>query len=92
MRSFFSFRFSDKVYNLATSEIIDWFSTIYNLILPEQAEQAIQLFYEIMLRCDFLRFSGNSVKGAGMQENEKGQLIQKSITVMNLIEKGSSNA
>ncbi len=92
MRSFFSFRFSDKVYNLATSEIIGWFSTIYNLILPEQAEQAIQLFYELMLRCDFLRFSGNSVKGAEMQENEKEQLIQKAITVMNLIEKGRTDA
>lgn len=92
MRIYFSFRFSDKVYNLATSEIIGWFSTIYKLILPEQADQAIQMFYELMLRCDFLRFSGNSVKDSGIQENEKEQLIQKAISIMNLIEKGSSNA
>ena len=91
MRGYFSYRFSDKVYNLATSEIVSWFSSIYNLILPEQAEEAIHLFYELMHRCDFLRFSGNSVKGAELQESERDDLIQKGISIMNLIEKGSVN-
>ncbi len=92
MRTFFAFRFSEKVYNLATSEIISWFSSIYNLILPEQAEQAIQLFYELMLRCDFIRFSGNSVVGADLTDDEKEQLIQKGCDIMSLIEKGIANA
>ncbi len=91
MRSYFAFRFSDKIYNLATAEIVGWFNSIYNLILPEQAEEAIYLFYEIMIRCDFLRFSGNSVNNGSFQENESFELIQKSSKVMELIEKGSSN-
>ena len=92
MRNFFAFRFSENVYNLATSEIIGWFSSVYNMILPEQAEQAIQLFYELMVRCDFIRFSGNSVVGAEVTQDEKEQLIHKGINIMSLIEKGISNA
>ena len=92
MRSYFAFRFSDKIYNLATAEIVGWFNSVYNLILPEQAEKAIHLFYEIMLRCDFLRFSGNSVSGGEFQKDEGDELIQKASKIMELIEKGSSNA
>ena len=62
------------------------------MILPEQAEQAIQLFYELMVRCDFIRFSGNSVVGAEVTQDEKEQLIHKGINIMSLIEKGISNA
>lgn len=92
MRSYFAFRFSDKIYNLATAEIVGWFNSVYNLILPEQAETAIHLFYEIMLRCDFLRFSGNSVEEGNFKENENIELIQKASKIMELIEKGSSDA
>ena len=92
MRNYFAFRFSDKIYNLATAEIVGWFNSVYNLILPEQAEKAIHLFYEIMLRCDFLRFSGNSVSGGEFQKDEGDELIQKASKIMELIEKGSSNA
>ena len=60
--------------------------------MPEQAEQAIHLFYEIMIRCDFLRFSGNSVSGGEFQKGEGDELIQKASKIMELIEKGSSNA
>ena len=92
MRNYFAFRFSDKIYNLATAEIVGWFNSVYNLILPEQAEESIHLFYEIMLRCDFLRFSGNSVADGNFKENENIELIQKASKVMELIEKGSSDA
>ncbi|MGP1587337.1 MAG: hypothetical protein ACTTHG_03230 [Treponemataceae bacterium] len=88
LRNYFAYRFSPEIFNLTTSEIMQWFNTIFYKILPENAETAVQLFYEIMFRCDFIRFSGKSVPEGKMQTNERETLAQKSLQTFCLIEKG----
>ena len=89
LRDYFSIRFDKEIYSLTTGEIVKWYNSYFRKLLPSFAENAIQLFYEIMTRCDFLRFSKNTQTELAMQKDERKSLIEKTEQVINLIEKGS---
>jgi len=87
LRSYFAVRFSSEIYNLATGEIMNWFSRIYLEVLPENAETSVLLFYDTMFRCDFIRFSGTDEKDGGMQPGERESLARDCLKTFDLMEK-----
>lgn len=88
MRDYFAFRFSPKIYSLVTSEIVDWFNKTYSECLSDAWKKSVDMFYTLMLRCDYLRFSGETLLDSKMYSDERNQLVQKAENIMKLIEEG----
>ncbi|MCR4790681.1 MAG: hypothetical protein K5839_06340 [Treponemataceae bacterium] len=88
LRDYLAVRFTDEIYNLTTSEIIKWFDGIFSRLSPDTAGSIITHFYKVMNRCDYIRFSGDSIPESLMQENEREILLKETTDIVNLFERG----
>lgn len=88
LRGFFAVRFSERIYNMTTPEITKWFTDSFGKLLPDNAMDAIEMFYAVMVRCEYIRFSGSSSQEAVLSAEERKSLLAQSQEIFDLIEKG----
>ena len=88
LRDFFAVRFSEKIYNMTTPEITKWFTDTFGSLLPDNAMEAIEKFYAVMVRCEYIRFSGYSSKASILLCDERKTLLAQGQEIFDLIEKG----
>lgn len=85
IRDYFSVRISNHIYNMTTEEITKYLT---DKVAKYVEENLTGIFYEVMYKCDTIRFSRKDKGENLLQENERLDLIQKTQSILNIINKG----
>ena len=85
MRDYFAVRFSKSIYNMTTEEITRYLTHEKSRFLPENV---VSNFYAVMCKCDTVRFSDFAKNEGSLSAEEKNELLDKTLEVVNSIQKG----
>ena len=85
IRDYFAVRFFSGIYNMTTEEITKYLTENIEKFLPGNLTL---FFYDVMSKCDAVRFSGNIDEKKNLTAEDKKMLIEKSYSILNGIHTG----